>query len=226
MSQYSVENIQVKVIDRESAKACVKTFHYMKTFPSGAKLFFGIFHKGFTGLQGVAVFGKSSGTDAKSKLFPQTEPENIIEMQRLWVSDNLGHNAESKTLSLIMKVIKQKAPSIKVVWTYAGGCKNDCGIVYQSSGFMYLGSEDCKDFWLTDSGEYKNLINVLRFGKAKEKGSIEARAEYIYGKGEIVDAKRHYYFYPIDKILRRKMKSKTKPFPKESANFRKNQEWQ
>lgn len=201
--------------------------HYMKTFPAGATVYFGILHEGMPGLKGVAVFGQSSATKAKAKLFPEdVGPEHIIEMQRLWVSDDLGKNAESKVLALIMDVFKKAAPHLKVVWTYAGGCKDDCGIVYQSSGFMYIGSEPCTDFYLTAAGEYKNIINALRFGKGppgeKDRTVI---ARHLYGPGHFIEASRHYYFYPLHKSVRRKMAAKQKPFPKHSARYRLNQEW-
>lgn len=223
---YSVDKISVINIDRETAKQLVLTRHYMKTFPAGALIYFGIKHEGMDGLLGVAVFGRSTSTDSKSKLFPDyVKPENIIEMQRLWISDNLGANAESKTLSLIIKKFKEHAPQFKIVWTYAGGCKNDCGIVYQSSGFMYLGSEPCDDFYLTDAGEYKNIINALRFGKGK-KGQTKSEVAFdLYGPGHFIKSNRHYYFYPIDKSVRRKMASKVLPFPKNSEIFRKDQQW-
>lgn len=224
---YDVNKLRVVNIDRESARNCVMKNHYMKTFPSGAKIYFGILHEGFEGLVGVAIFGFSSGTNKKSKLFHGLLAENsILEMQRLWVSDDMGHNAESKILSLMMASFKSKLPEIKVIWTYAGGCKNDCGIVYQSSGFQFLGSEECNDFYLTKTGEYKNILAALRFGKApKEYKTREEIARYLYGEGEFIQAQRHYYFYAIDKGLRRKMEKFCKPFPKNSANFRFNQKW-
>jgi len=223
---YSPDLLSVKLISRETATFLVKNFHYMKTMPSGCNIYFGIFHEGIKLPQGVAVFGRSSGTDAKVKLFEgMVRAEEIIEMQRLWISDSMGANAESKTLSLIMNFFKQNKKELKVVWTYAGGCKNDCGIVYQSSGFMDLGSEKCSDFYLTDGGEYRNVINILRFGKAKHLKTIDERAEHLYGKGKMINAHRHYYFYPIDKKVRRKMEKKALPFPKYSENFRKDQQW-
>lgn len=223
---FEPNKIFIKPIEMSGAKEMCRVYHYMKTAPSGAALAFGIFHPDFKGVKGVCIFGRSTGTDAKANYFPDVKPENILEMQRLWISDDLGHNAESKTLSLMMKKIKDTYEQIKVVWTYAGGCKNDCGIVYQSSGFMYLGSEPCEDFYLTDSGEYKNIINVLRFGKApKELKTKEEKAAFVYGKGTLLKTKRHYYFYPLCKAVRRKMESKTLPFPKDSENFRKAQQW-
>jgi hypothetical protein len=200
--------------------------HYMKTFPSGAKVFFGVLHEGISGAVGVAVFGSSSGTLSKIKLFKGMVKENeIIEMQRLWISDLMGQNAESKVLALLMKAFKEKAPQLKVVWTYAGGCKNDCGIVYQSSGFCFVGSEPCDDFYLTEKGEYKNIINALRFGKGQKGENKDQIALRLYGPGAFIKSQRHYYFYPLEKKIRRKMQDQLKPFPKYSANYRKNQVW-
>ena len=226
-SKYDVNKLKIVVIDRDSAKKCVLKNHYMKTFPAGAKIYIGVIHEGFDGLVGVAVFGSSTGTNAKIKLFPDNiESKNIIEMQRLWISDEMGHNAESKTLSLCMDMFKKSLPVIKVVWTYAGGCKDDCGIVYQSSGFQFLGSEPCDDFYLTENGEYKNIINALRFGKGP-KGEKDRKkiAEHLWGKGEFIKAHRHFYFYAICKKTRRLMENKTKAFPKHSAKYRLNQSW-
>lgn len=224
---YDVNKISIIAIDRSLAKKVCQERHYMKTFPAGANLFFGIKHEGISALLGVAVFGKSSTTDKKLNLFPgNLKSENIIEMQRLWLSDLLGKNAESKTLSLIISKIKINYHQIKILWTYAGGCKNDCGIVYQSSGFMYLKSEPCDDFYLTRGGEYKNIISALKFGKApKALKSKEDIAKYLYGPGEFIKSFRHYYFYPLDKGIRRKMQNKVLPFPKFSAIYRKDQKW-
>lgn len=225
-TNYHPESIFIKPIALKDAKRIAKLYHYMKTAPAGAQLAFGVFHRGMKGLKGVCILGKSTATDKKAPLFPECAPENLIEMQRLWISDALGHNAESKTLALVMEQIQKHYPHLKVVITYAGGCKNDCGIVYQSSGFMYLGCEACDDFYLTEKGEYKNVINVLRFGKApKELKTIEEKAEYVYGKGELLHTKRYFYFYPLTKKMRRKMKKHCLPFPKDSANFRKDQQW-
>lgn len=226
MKNFDPNGIYIKPVNLTEAKKLIKIYHYMKTAPAGALLAFGIYHEQFKGLQGIAIFGKSATTNTKCKLFPEVNPNNILEMQRLWISDALGHNAESKTLRLMMNKIKQAYKQIKLVFTYAGGCKNDCGIVYQSSGFMYLGAEKCEDFYLTDKGEYKNIINVLRFSKAPANlKTKEAKAYYVYGKGQLLKTRRYFYFYPIDKGLRRKMASKCLPFPKNSDVFRKDQKW-
>lgn len=224
---YDVNKLRVINIARDVAKKLVLDNHYMKTFPAGAKVYFGILHDGFPGIQGVAVFGYSSSTKSKVNLFENKIGEHeIIEMQRLWISDSMLKNAESKSLSLMAEKFKQNAPQIKIIFTFAGGCKDDCGIVYQSSGFMYLFSEKCDDFYLTKKSEYKNIISALRFGKApKELKDKKEIAKYLFGEGEFIHAHRHFYFLPLNKAVRRKLAHLNKPFPKVSANYRLNQEW-
>jgi len=198
-----INKIKVIPISRDQAKAMVLKNHYMRTFPAGAFLYFGITHEDSKAALGVAVFGKSSSTDSKINLFKgNVKKSEIIEMQRLWLSDQLGKNAESKTLSIIIAAIKSHYKDIKVIWTYSGGCKKDCGIVYQASGFMFLGTEKCNDFYLTRAGEYKNIINALRFGKGpKGEKDINKIAAALYGEGSFIDSFRNYYFYPICKII-------------------------
>tara|TARA_R110000824_G_scaffold197027_3_gene380334 strand:+ start:11879 stop:12610 length:732 start_codon:yes stop_codon:yes gene_type:complete len=210
-------------ISRVDAKRIVLAKHYMKTFPQGARVCFGIM-KGKRAV-GVCVFGYSSSTEAKaSKLVPGLNRSEILEMQRFWVNDSCGHNTESFVLAKIMKLLK--IAGVRVVVTHAGGCKNDCGFVYQASGWMYFGRAKCNDFFLTAGGEYRNIIAAMRFGRVSSKNKTPNQiGRELYGPGEIVDSWRYLYLYPIDKGIRRRLASSEKPYPKESAVYRFQQEW-
>jgi len=162
--------LEVKPIARADAKSLVLHNHYMKTFPNGSKIFLGVFDKVNKKAVGVIVFGYSSSTETKvGHLVNDLTKEEFIEMQRLWISDDYGHNSESYVLALTMKLLKEHT-KLKVIFTHAGGCKNDCGIVYQASAWLYFGKDVCNDFYLTKAGEYKNIIAAMRFGRIKTKG--------------------------------------------------------
>lgn len=221
-----IKNLIVKPIARDAAKKIVVANHYMKTFPSGSHFHFGIFDKTNNRVAGVAVFGYSSSTDNKVlNIVEGLKKNEYVEMQRLWISDQFGHNAESYVLGLIINLLKTKT-NVKVVFTHAGGCKNDCGIVYQASSWLYFGKEPCNDFFLTKNGEYKNIVAALRFGRVKAKGKTpdEIGIE-LFGDGAIVKSFRYKYIYPIHKGIRRRLQKISLPYPKDSAAFRKNQKW-
>jgi hypothetical protein len=218
-----LKNVLVKVIDSKVAKEYTIKNHYMKTFPI-PKVCFGVFYN--KRLHGVLTFGLSTSTKQKlQKIIPNIEDGEFIEMQRMNISDILGNNAESFVLGKVYELFK-KNTKIKIILTHAGGCKNDCGIVYQSSSWMYFGKEKCDDFYLTENGEYKNIIAPMRFGRVPKgiKGG-QAIGEALFGSGKIINSFRYLYLYPLNKGLRSFLSKKEQQYPKDSLNFRKNQEW-
>ncbi len=219
----NIKNIEVKIIKSDIARKYTLEYHYMKTFPI-AKICFGVFFD--TKLQGVITFGESTSTFAKiKKILPKIKKNEVIEMQRMNLLDTLGHNSESYVLGKIYELFK-KNTKIKVIVTHAGGCKNDCGIVYQSSSWLYFGKEKCEDFYLTKNGEYKNIIAPMRFGRVPKniKGGQKI-GEYLFGEGQLIKSYRYLYLYPINKGIRVYLQSKSMPYPKDSLIFRKNQKW-
>lgn len=219
-----LKEIQVKVIDSKIAKEYTIKNHYMKTFPI-PKVCFGVFYKGR--LNGVLSFGNSTSTLEKvKKIIPNIKEGEYIEMQRMNLLDTLGFNSESYVLGKVYELFK-KNTKVKVIITHAGGCKNDCGIIYQSSSWLYFGKEKCEDFYLTKSGEYKNIIAPMRFGRVPKgiKGGQNI-GEYLFGEGELIKSYRYIYIYPLNKGIRSYLDKIKKEYPKDSKVFRKNQKWQ
>lgn len=217
------QEIKVLVIDNKTAKNYTIKNHYMKTFPN-AKVSFGVFYK--DKLCGVVSFGFSTATEQKiKKIIPDIKQGEFIEMQRMNILDILGHNIESYVLGEIYSLFK-KNTKIKVLITHAGGCKNDCGIIYQASSWLYFGKEKCNDFYLTKDGEYKNIIAPMRFGRVPKniKGGQNV-GEYLFGEGELIYSFRYLYLYPLQKGLRKFLSKKSLEYPKDSQVFRLNQQW-
>jgi hypothetical protein len=222
-NDFLLTDLEVFAIDRKSAKLLCERHHYMKTYPNGAIWNFGIYYK--KKIAGVCVFGYSSATLQKVTKIIALPLLAIIEMQRLWISDSCGHNSESYCLKKIIDYIKEQT-TVKLIITHSGGCKNDCGIVYQSSSWLYFGKTPCKDFYLTAAGEYKNIVASMRFGRIKAEGrKPQAIGEALFGPGQIINSFRYTYVYPIDKGLRRLLSKKALAYEKTSEHFRRGQEW-
>lgn len=219
----ALARLRVAPIAMPDAKRVIVATHYMRTFPQGARVAFGVFDG--TRVVGVAVFGHSSATEAKvAKLAHDLQRAEFLEMQRLWVSDEYGHSTESFVLARMMRLLRDHG--VKLIVTHAGGCKNDCGIVYQASAWLYFGSEPCRDFFLTAAGEYKSLVGAMRFGRVSTKGKTQQQVgEELFGPGRLIDSRRYLYAYPTHKGIRRRLSKLAQPYPKESEHFRRGQEW-
>lgn len=222
MGAFSVKDISVRIIDRATAKAYTLRHHYMRTFPNPV-VCFGVMWHGK--LCGVITFGYSTQSEAKVRKFlPVLRKNEFLEMQRMHLMDVLGANAESYALSLVMDVLRTKG--LKAIITHAGGCKQDCGIVYQASAWLYFGKEPCNDFFLTAAGEYKNIIAPARFGRVPKgiKGA-QAIGTALFGRGVAVASFRYTYIYPLQKGVRAYLTRKALPYPKDSLQFRRDQSW-
>ncbi len=211
-------------IEKKIARHVVLQRHYMKTYPNGARLNLGLFDD--RKLAGICVLGYSSQTQRKvEKLVTGLHKDQYIEMQRLWISDDYGNNTESLALSKIMRLLRDRYGA-QLVITHSGGCKNDCGIVYQASGWLYFGCTECNDFYKTTRGEYKNIAAALIYGRVQGKNKTPQQiGEELFGAGQIVKSFRYNYAYPIHKGIRRRLGKIALPYPKTSAVFRRDQKW-
>jgi hypothetical protein len=220
-----LDSLCVKPIALKDAKKIVVSKHYMKTCPQGSCLAFGLFFNGKC--SGVMMLGYAPTTEKKiGKIVNNLEKKEVIELQRTWISDTIGHNAESWMMGKVMQYLKSM--NIKVALTHSGGCKNDVGFIFQASGWLYFGFEKCNDFFRTKNGEYKNLVSAMRFGRVPKetlKQGAEAIGTFLFGDGELINARRHLYLYPVNKGIRRRLSKISLPFPKDPAIFRKDQRW-
>lgn len=220
-----ISGCKVSPISLSDAKKITTSQHYMKTWPQGAKVAFGLFFEGKC--VGCMVAGYSPTTDKKvGKWCNKIEKGQYIELQRTWVSDKMGHNTESWMMARVMALFKKAG--VWLVLTHSGGCKDDVGFIFQASGWLYFGCDPCRDFFETTKGEYKNLVSAMRFGRVPKdvmKKGPQAIGECLFGPGKIVVARRHLYIYPIHKGLRHRLSKKTLPFPKNPAIFRRDQKW-
>lgn len=220
-----LDSMRVAPISLKDAKRITVSNHYMKTWPQGAKMAFGVFYEGHC--NGCMVLGYGPTTEAKVKKWCHNiERHQYIELQRTWVSDRLGHNTESWMMARVMRYLKDAG--VWLVLTHSGGCKDDVGFIFQASGWLYFGGEPCNDFYLTKSGEYRNLVPGVRHGIVPKEiwnQGRQAIGEYLYGPGQVIEARRHLYLYPIKKGLRWRLRKLAKNPPKDPAVFRKDQQW-
>jgi hypothetical protein len=224
-SNPQLADCRVAPINLKDARKITVSRHYMKTWPQGAKVAFGLFKK--SKCVGVMVAGYSPTTKRKvAKWCNKIDKHQYIELQRTWISDEMGHNTESWMMARVMRLFKKSG--MWLILTHSGGCKDDVGFIFQASGWLYYGADLCNDFYETEKGEYKNLVSAMRFGRVPKeilKQSQQDIGEYLYGKGKIVKARRHLYIYPIKTGIRQRLKKLTLPFPKNPSVFRLNQSW-
>lgn len=124
----------VRAIDKRTAAKVVVENHYLHRRPP-ISFAFGLFdHLG--DLVGVCTFGTPPSRHLQKSACP-TDPDKVIELNRLWVSDDCERNSESFFVSRCLKSL----PPLIVV-SYADTKEEHFGYVYRALNFRYGGWTD------------------------------------------------------------------------------------
>lgn len=133
----NAKDIVLKPIDRKTADMAVKRWHYSGKVVNNSQLSIGVFYRGK--LEGAMQFGASLDKRKVMGLVKGTGWNEFIELNRMAFSDRLPRNSESRALSIAMRLIKQHAPHIKWVISFADATQCGDGTIYRASGFVLTG---------------------------------------------------------------------------------------
>lgn len=203
-------NLIIKPVDKQTAKEMIIQNHYSHKWNDGGfgKYNFGIFREEKPDeCLGVAVYGWMK--NPKAKIFTHPNPNAwISELNRLWIDDCLGHNAETVLLGSSLKLLKKTDPNIVAVQSFADG-RLGCGTIYKAANFRYYGYHYTKFLENRRTGEFvhEQIFN----NSTSPSGFIRANIGYILGDFISWQVKTYRYIYPFCKHF--KFKTPEKPYP-------------
>lgn len=127
------KGLTVERIESKRAAALVVEFHYLHRRPPISHAY-GLFNHGI--LVGVCTYGTPASRHLQMGACP-SEPSNVIELNRLWVSDAMPKNTESWFVSRTLKALPAK-----IVVSYADTREQHYGYIYRALNFHYAGWTD------------------------------------------------------------------------------------
>lgn len=114
MSAIRPKDIQLRRIHSRDAKRIIIENYHAETFPSGVKLCLGCFVGGRC--LGTVVY--SIGSRFIFTVIEDGKFGDVWELSRLWLSDELPKNSESRVLSVAMKMVRKHNPKLIAAVTY------------------------------------------------------------------------------------------------------------
>ena len=157
-------NLIIKEVPKILAKELIIEHHYSHKWNDGG---FGKFNYGIFRAEeperclGVAVYGFMKNPSAK--IFTHPNPGAwMCELNRMWIDDCLGHNAESILIAASIKLLRKADPTCVAVQSFADG-RLGCGTIYLLRMPLYgivPQQEVRRNYTRTDIDEY-NIPNRL-----------------------------------------------------------------
>lgn len=200
----------IKEIDYQQAKEMIIKNHYSHKWNGYfGKVNVGIFKKEDPyNCLGVAVFGRMMNTKSYKNFNKDFEEEDIYELNRLWIDDCLGMNAETILLGASWKIIRNNYPKIKAIQSFADG-RLGCGTIYKASNFDYYGYTETLFYENIKTGEVQH--NVPMENTSSYKNFVRLNAMFARGEFRPFYVKTYMYVYPLYKNVKIELKKETYP---------------
>ena len=116
------------------AKELLVRKHYLRSMPGGTRLSFGIFLS--DRLMGALTLGV--GPKLGHRLVEGAKADDYATLTRLWLSDELPPNSESRVIGVVLRALKRHT-RLKFVLAYADPSVGHVGTIYQATGWLYTG---------------------------------------------------------------------------------------
>lgn len=118
-------NFDVRPFPTLTAREMLVRYHYLHSLPGGTKLALGV----FIGERLLGAVTLGVGPFLGYCLVEGAKPEDCITLTRLWLSDELPKNSESRVLGIILRGLS-KNTGLKFVLSYTDPAAGHIGTIY------------------------------------------------------------------------------------------------
>lgn len=191
-------NLIIKEVPKSLAKELIIENHYSHKWNAGG---FGVYNYGIFREEnpdiclGVAVYGYMK--NPKGKIFTHPNPAGwMCELNRLWIDDVLGHNAETVLIAASIKLLRKADKNLVAVQSFADG-RLGCGTIYKAANFKYYGYHYTRFMRNKRTGEYthEQLFN----NSTSPSGYLRNNILFLIGDMEVYQVRTYRYIYPLCK---------------------------
>jgi hypothetical protein len=210
-SSTQLGELLIKPVPKELAKKIIVENHYSHKWNDGGfgKFNYGIFFQSDPErCLGVSVFGFMKNPNAKIFEHPNDHAW-MCELNRLWISDELGMNAETILIAASFKLLKRQDKNCVAVQSFADG-RLGCGTIYKASNFKYFGYHYTKFLENSRTGEITH--QQVFTNTTSVSGFVRNNIAYLLGDLKIYQVKTYRYIYPLCRHFKFTLK-KQQPYP-------------
>ena len=205
------DEFYIKEIDRKIANKIIVENHYSKKFYNATYIHLGLFDK--NGLIGVLQYGYAMNPASQGSIVKDTSIDEYLELNRMWIKDNIGNYPESRAISFSIKYIKRKFPKIKWIQSFADERCGGFGIVYQACSFDYYG-EHSSVFWTLENEIYHNSLMTRNPKLSKSAAYLQSKKD----EAEKSELRQFRYIKFLNQKWKKKCLLEQKPYIKHYAS--------
>ena len=191
------------------ARELIQRNHYIHSLPGGTMLCFGIFLD--ESLLGAMTLG--AGPYQAYHLVERAARTDCLVLTRLWLSDALPWNSESRVIGVVTRLIHCYT-DVKFLISYADPAAGHVGTIYQSAGWLYTGFSSAMSLYDLGDGIARHSRSVAHdFGSH----SITYLGNHGVTVKLVAQSAKHRYFKFVDNSWRCRLTVPVLPYPKKDV---------
>lgn len=206
----ALQDILVTPVSMGLAKQVIVQGHYLHSMPGGSKLAFGVFALGR--MLGAVILG--AGPAMAYRLVEGAVPDDCVTLSRLWLSDELPKNSESKVLGVVLRSLGRHT-KLKIVISYADPSQGHLGTIYQATGWIYTGLSEAMPLYDIGDGKLHHSRSLAHSYGTHSLKHFQRQGVPIT---TVPQSRKHRYLYFLDGDWRARLNVEEQTYPKGSLN--------
>lgn len=201
-----LKNINIQLCSKLEGSQLFIKYHYSHKNVNTSKYYLGLY-QGKT-LYGCASFGIAMNPHSCKNIVKNSTLSDYLELNRLWISDELQYNVESLFIGACWKWIRLNLPNVKWIQTFADG-RIGVGTIYQATNFLYHGYHISR-FWKHNvTGEFYHDSLLTRKTRKKYHELQKIKEHLIFCPTPV-----YRYTYFLDTKEKKNLLLRTFKYPK------------
>ena len=160
-------------------------------------------------LTGVLTLG--AGPAQINHLVEGARLQDCATLTRLWLSDELPRNAESRVVGVVTRALKRHT-GLKFLVSYADPSHGHLGTIYQAAGWLYIGLSHRSPVYDFGDGIPRHSRTLSSFLGTRSTRYLRAHGINAI---RVYQEAKHRYIRFLDPSWRRRLNVPVLPYPKE-----------
>ena len=202
----ALHSLRVHPIPILAAKKLLVRNHYLHSLPGGTQLAFGV----LLGQRLMGALTLGVGPSLAYRLVEGATQDDCATLTRLWLSDELPPNSESRVLGVVLRSLRHYT-NLKFLISYSDPAAGHVGVVYQATGWIYTGLSEAMPLYDLGDGVPRHSRSL---GHSFGTRSVSYFATHGVNVKLVPQTAKHRYVYFLDNTWRAYLRVAVLPYPK------------
>ena len=154
------KNIRIEMCEKNQADNVIIKNHYSKKPTKNSFLSLLVYYN--NKVQGALQIGYGIRPEKNGKY----QKNEVVEFDRMWLSDEMPKFSETITLSLLHKFLKLRYKDLKAVVSYSDTSVGNFGTIYKAANYKLI-QQTKVDFYILETGERVHPVSMWHRHKTR-----------------------------------------------------------